>query len=237
MRGAGSAFEQLEEAIENARSAGHEARGSLKLAMAEHAYELIVGPALQSFSAAYPEIDVELSITDALSDILKEGLHAGFRLGDKISQDMVALRLTPPLDLAVLASPSYLDANDAPKSPRDLLNHNCIRYRFQSSGRLAPWTFKSADGEFDVDVAGKFILNTLPASIDVAKRGLGIVYTFKGYCKKEIAEGSLVSLLAKNLPKTPGVFIYFPREYRNMVPLRLFIDHMKTTSKTPSPAN
>ncbi len=227
MRGAGPAFEQLGEALETARSVGSDARGVLKLAMAEHVYELIVGPKLHSFSANYPEIDLEFSITDAFSDILEEGLHAGFRLGDRISQDMVAVRLTPPLDLAVLASPSYIDANGPPETPHDLLNHNCVRYRFQSSGRIAPWRFTSPDGDYDVDVTGKFILNTLPASIDVAKRGLALAYTFKDYPADELAEGSLVGLLADHLPKTPGIFLYYPREYRNMVPLRLFIDHMK----------
>lgn len=232
MRGSGPAFQQLEEAVESARSTGHEARGDLKLALADHVYELIVGPALPTFSARYPEIDVELSITDALTDILDAGLHAGFRLGDRISQDMVAVRLTPLLDLAVLGSPSYLERNGTPLSPADLLSHNCVRYRFQSSGRIAAWTFKSGEGEFDVEVKGKFILNTLPASIDVARRGLGLVYTFKDYCQRDLAEGSLISLMDRHLPKTPGIFIYFPREYRNMVPMRLFIDHLKSGAAT-----
>lgn len=227
--GTGPAFDQLGEAIESARSTGHAARGRLKLAMADHVYELFVGPTLKSFSKAYPEIEVELSLTDALTDILEDGLHAGFRLGDRISQDMIAVRMTPPLDLAVVASPSYIEDRGAPASPHALLAHNCIRYRFQSSGRIAPWTFKSVEGDFDVAVNGTFILNTLPASIDAARQGLGLVYTFKDCCAQDLADGRLVSLLDEELPKTPGVYIYFPREYRNMMPLRLFMDHLKTS--------
>lgn len=227
VRGSGPAFDQLQEAIESARTTGHAARGSLKLAMPDFVYQLFVGPAFASFSAQYPEIEVELSLTDALSDILEEGLHAGFRLGDRISQDMVAIRLTKPLNLAVAASPSYVEMSGSPETPQDLLDHNCIRYRFQSSGRIAPWTFKSPGGDFNVDVHGKLIVNTLPASIDTAKQGMGLIYTFKDYCADQLSGGTLVSFLAEYLPQTPGIFIYFPREYRNMMPLRLLIDHLK----------
>ena len=138
LRGAGPAFEQLAEAYESARNTGHAARGALKLAMPDFVYHLFVSPILPGFCAAYPEIELELSLTDALSDILGEELHAGFRLGDRIAQDMVAVRLTQPLPLAVTASPGYFAAHGTPQQPRDLLDHSCIQYRFQSSGRIAP---------------------------------------------------------------------------------------------------
>jgi len=141
LRGAGPAFEQLADAVDSARSTGHAARGSLRLAMPEFVYKLYVGPTIQSFRAAYPEIDLEMSFTEAFSDILGEELHAGFRLGDRIAQDMVAVRLTPPLKLAVLASPKYLERRGKPGKPGDLLTHDCIRYRFQTSRQIAPWSF------------------------------------------------------------------------------------------------
>ncbi len=227
MRGAGPAFQQLSEAVESARTTGHAARGSLRLAMPEFAYHLFVGPALRSFCEAYPDIELELSITDALTDLLDEELHAGFRLGDRIAQDMVAVRLSAPLPLAVMASPDYLNRTGVPVTPRDLLNHTCIRYRFQSSGRIAPWTFQGSEGDYSVEVRGNLIANTLPASIDLARQGLGLIYTFRDYCAAEFSAGRLVSLLEEHLFDTPGIFVYFPREYRSMMPLRLLLDHLK----------
>ncbi|MEN0000008.1 MAG: LysR family transcriptional regulator [Pseudomonadota bacterium] len=227
LRGSGPAFDQLETALETARSTGHQARGQLKLAMADHVYDLFVGPALASFSQRYPEIELEFSITDALTDILDEGFHAGFRLGDRISQDMVAVRLSPPLPLAVVGSPGYIAAFGTPASPEALLSHNCVRYRFQSSGQIAPWNFSSAEGDYRVDVRGTMIVNTLPASIHLAEQGMGLVYTFKDICKEALQDGRLISVLEAHLPHTPGVHLYFPREYRNMVPLRLMLDHLR----------
>jgi len=232
IRGAGPAFDQLSEAVESARSTGHAARGTLKLAMPEFAYHLYVSPILNGFCETYPEIELELSLTDAMSDILGEELHAGFRLGDRIAQNMVAVRLTDPLQLAVSVSPSYLAANGTPETPGDLLSHSCIRYRFQSSRQLAAWRFVAPDGGYTVEVGGSLITNTLPASVDMAKQGLGFVYTFQDYVAAEIAAGHLVPVLENHLGKSPGLFLYFPAEYRAMMPLRLFIDHIKGRSGT-----
>ncbi|NOD95331.1 LysR family transcriptional regulator [Ruegeria sp. HKCCD4884] len=227
IRGAGPAFDQLSEAVESARSTGHAARGTLKLAMPDFAYHLYVSPILNSFCAKFPEIELELSLTDALSDILGEELHAGFRLGDRVAQDMVAVRLTQPLQLAVSASPHYLTARGTPMDPRDLLEHNCIRYRFQSSGQIAPWRFEAKEGPYSVQVQGNLITNTLPASVDLAKRGLGLVYTFGAFVAAEIRAGHLKPVLENHLGQTPGIFLYYPREYRGMMPLKLFIEHIK----------
>lgn len=225
-RGTGPAFDQLAEAVETARTTGHAARGSLRLAMPDFVYHLFVSPVLKSFCASYPEIEIELSLTDALSDIPDEGLHAGFRLGDRIAQDMIAVRVTPPLELAVVASPEYLHTFGKPETPQDLLSHNCIRYRFQTARHIAPWSFKTEQGELTVDVQGNLISNTLPASVDLAQKGLGLAYTFKDYVAQKIETGTLCLVLENHLPKTPGIFLYFPREYRAMTPLILFRDHL-----------
>lgn len=227
LRGAGPAFDQLNEAVEAARSTGRSARGTLKLAMPDFVYQLIVGPALKSFFAAYPDIRLELSVTDAFSDILGEELHAGFRLGDRIAEDMVAVRLTPPLQLAVMGSPDYFAIHGRPVTPTDLLDHNCIRYRFQTSGKIYPWMFVGDQGEYCVQIDGTVIASTLPSVIDLTVNGLGLAYTFKDFASSQLASALLVSVLEPHALKVPGLHLYFPREYRTMVPLRLFLDHLK----------
>ncbi|MBO9409267.1 LysR family transcriptional regulator [Shimia sp. R9_1] len=227
LRGAAPAFDQLSEAVETARTVGHAPRGSLRLAMTDFVYAMHVGPALPSFREAYPEIEIEMSFTDALSDLLGEELHAGFRLGDRIAPDMVAVRLTRSEPLAVLASPAYLERHGVPQTPAELLNHSCIRYRFPTSRQIAPWTFSEDGGDYTVDVGGKLIVNTLPSVVDLAKAGHGFIFTFRDFCAKDIEAGNLVTVLDAYLGNAAGSYIYFPREYRNMVPLRLFVDHLK----------
>ncbi|MGB0694958.1 MAG: LysR substrate-binding domain-containing protein [Rhodospirillaceae bacterium] len=234
LRGAGPAFDQLDSAVETARTTGHTARGSLRLALPDFVYPLLVGPSLLGFARAYPEISVELSLTDAFSDILSEGLHAGFRLGDRITQDMVAVRLTPPLKVGILASPAYIARHGRPQRPEDLLGHHCLHYRFQSVGKIAPWRLTGPEGPYDVEVAGSLTVNTLPALVDLAKQGLGLAYTFLDFCRPDLESGALVPVLAGHVPDVPGVYLYFPREYRTMVPLRLFLEALKAqAAQTP----
>ncbi len=226
-RASSPAFEQLADGLESARTAGHAARGSLKLAVPEFVYHLLLSNLLVSFQEQYPEIEIELSLTDALSDILKEGLHAGFRLGGLIAQDMVAINLTDPMTSTVVASPAYLEKCGIPEHPMDLLEHNCLRYRFQSSGQLAPWTFTGSEGDYTVEARGGLMANSLPVTIELATKGLGIAYTFREYCANALDRGQLKEILTGHQVSMPGVNIYFPMEYRSLVPLRLFIQHLK----------
>ncbi|WP_170377346.1 LysR family transcriptional regulator [Ruegeria atlantica] len=226
-RSSGPAFDQLADGLESALTAGHSARGTLKLAISEIAYHLVVREALVSFQELYPEIEVELLLTDALSDVLGEGFHAGFRMGGMIAQDMIAICLTSPLQTAVVASPKYLAENGTPENPRDLLEHNCLRYRFQSSGQFAPWTFTGPEGDYAVEVGGSLIANSSPVTVEMAARGLGIAYTFRDTCLESLASGLVEEVLVQNRVSIPGINIFFPREYRSMTPLRLFIQHLK----------
>ncbi|WP_432474185.1 LysR family transcriptional regulator [Amphritea sp. HPY] len=232
-RTSGPAFEQLADGLESARTAGHAARGTLKLAIPEFAYHLLLSKHLAAFQKLYPEIEVELSLTDALSDILKEGLHAGFRLGGLIAQDMVAISLTDPMTSAVVASPAYLEEHGIPEHPTELLAHNCLRYRFQSSGQLAPWTFSGAEGDYPVVASGSLIANSLPVTIEMAAQGLGIAYTFREYCTDLLDREELKEILTEHRITMPGVNIYFPQEYRSMTPLRLFIQHLQQSVIVP----
>jgi len=230
-RTSGPAFEQLANGLENARIEGHTARGVLKIAVPELAYHLILKKHLASFQALYPEINVELCMTDALSDILKEGLHAGFRLGSLIAQDMVTIKLSEPLTSCVLASEAYLETKGAPSHPKELLSHNCLHYRYQSSGQLAPWLFSGDEGEFPVMANGNFVSNSLPSIIDMAIQGLGVAYCIRQYCDDYIAQNKLKVLLCDYQVTLPNLHIYFPQEYRSMIPLRLFIEHIKDKNK------
>ncbi|WP_294224488.1 LysR family transcriptional regulator [uncultured Shimia sp.] len=231
-RASAPAFQQLTDGLESARTVGHAARGTLKLAAPEIAYHLLLRHHLTAFQHAYPEIEVELSLTDALSDILQEGLHAGFRLGGLVAQDMIALALTPPLPTAVVASPGYLSAHSRPETPSDLLQHNCLQYRFPSSGQIAPWTFTGKDGDYQVAAPGHMTTNSVPITLELATQGLGIAYTFRNHCADTIQSGILEELLVSHRATLPGLHIYFPQEYRSFVPLRLFTQFLQSRLRT-----
>jgi DNA-binding transcriptional LysR family regulator len=227
LRDVAPAFEQINHGLTAARSAGHSARGSLRLAVPEFAYFLLLKDRLAEFQRSYPEIEVELVMTDALSDVIGDGMHAGFRLGGLVDQDMIAVPLTEPLRSVVVASPRYLETYGVPAQPQDLLDHNCLRYRFPSSGHIAPWAFEGPDGVFQVVVRGTLIADSSPVAIDMARGDLGLTFTFRDYCLQDLKQGQLVEVLTDYQAKVPAVHFYYPREYRNMVPLKLLLAHLQ----------
>lgn len=226
-RSTGVAFDRLSEGLFSAQTVGQVARGALRLAAPEFACFMLLQKKLAGFQGEYPEIEVELSITDALEDILDDGFHAGFRLGGVVAQDMIALPLTPPLVAAVVGSPTYVETHGTPRTPGDLLDHNCLRYRFHSSGQIAPWMFAGEDGTYPVSVRGNLIVSSLPVALDMAMQGQGLVYGFREYADQAIKRGELVEVLKEFQAEVPGIHVYFPREYREMTALRLFIDHLR----------
>ncbi|MGO4836584.1 LysR family transcriptional regulator, partial [Rhizobiaceae sp. 2RAB30] len=162
-RGALPAFDQLANAVQEARDVGGSPRGSLRITLPEFAYTMALAPHIISFRTAWPEIELELVMTDAMVDLMEAGYHAGIRQGDRIEQDMIAIKIGDPLPVAVYGSRDYLDRRGVPQSPADLLAHDCIRYRFHRSGRLAPWVFHDAYEPHTVEVAGGLIVSDLPA--------------------------------------------------------------------------
>ena len=140
---------------------------------------------------------------------------------------MIAVRLTPPLKVVYFASPAYLERYGRPRQPRDLLRHNCIRYRYIASRRIAEWQFKGDEGVFDVDVRGSLIVDSTSALLHAARSGLGIGWLFGPNVADDLRSRRLVSLLDGFAIEWPGLFLYYPRGNSRLAILRVFIEAMK----------
>jgi len=231
LRRARPALGDLRDALEEARGIGGARKGTLRLTLPYRAYQLVIAPKLAAFQQAYPEIELELSFSEGLVDIVGQGFHAGMRLGDYLEADMVAVRLTPGLKGAYVASPAYLAKHGRPAEPRDLLHHNCIRHRRISSRSIAEWEFKGREGLYSVAVKGNLIFDSLTAVVEAALAGLGIGWSLKPGVAAELADGRLVSLLDRHVPERPGFFLYYPRENARLEILRLFVAFVRHRSR------
>ena len=229
------AIAELGEALEDARIAGRAKTGSIRITLPYVGYQLTLQKKLTAFQQQYPEIDLELSFNEAFIDIAAEGFHAGVRLGDHIHEDMVAVRLSPPIKEVVFASPSYFGRYGRPKTPTDLLKHNCIRYRFIASRRFAEWQFHGEEGLTTVDVRGKLVVNSTVALIDAARDGLGLGWLFRASIEDDLRSGRLESVLASYAIERPGYFLYYPKTNARIEVLRVFIDFMREHSSVRKP--
>ena len=198
--------------------------GLLRLSAPRIALDLVVLPLLPGFRRAYPAIKVELDVNDASIDLMKNGFDAGIRIGGFIERDMVTVRLTRDFRWCVVGSPDYFAAHSAPRAPRDLLDHECIGYRFPSAKTVYRWQFQEKGREFSVDTAGGLVVNDHLTMIALAKSGTGLAYTADLVAADELAAGALRSVLRPYLPTTQGLYLYFPSRSQAQPKLRAFID-------------
>jgi DNA-binding transcriptional LysR family regulator len=215
---------EIGEALEALALARGRAAGSLRLSVPRIALELVIVPVLGEFRRAYPDIRVEIEVDDASVDLAAGRLDAGIRIGEFIARDMIAVRLTPDFRWVVLGTPSYFAQRGRPRTPQDLIKHECIGYRYPTAKAVARWEFVRGGREFSLDPPGSVIVNDHLTMIALARTGVGLAYTANLVAARELASGALENVLGAHLPVKPGLFLYFPARSQTQPKLRAFID-------------
>jgi DNA-binding transcriptional LysR family regulator len=223
------AFEELVAASGAARELGQRPAGLLRLTVPRSVVPILLEPLIASFCQTYPEIEVELAASEEMVDLAAGGFDAGIRMGQFITPDMIAVRLTKPLPLIVVGSPDYLARAGRPERPDDLRAHACLRMR-RSNGALASWSFVDSGRTVEIAASGPFIAYDFPTMLGAALEGVGLAQVPAPLATGAIASGRLVRVLEKFSPMTPGVFLYYPGHRQILPKLRAFIDHVKSRS-------
>lgn len=220
----GPATAEIASAIEAAGAMGSVPTGLLRLTVPRMAVPLVVEPVVAALRRSHPRIAVEIAVDDATVDVTARGYDAGIRIGEYVERDMVAVRLTRDIAWSVVGSPAYLDARGRPERPEDLTRHEAIRYRFPASGAIYRWEFERDGRALTVDPPGSLIVNDGDLLFAFARAGLGLSYVADIAVAAELASGELEQVLQPFLPRTPGLFLYFPRRAQDQPKLRAFID-------------
>jgi len=205
--------------------------GLLRISVPRMVVTLIIDPVLPEFRRAYPDVNVEIDVSDANVDLTADGFDAGIRIGESIERDMIAVRISSDIHWSILGAPAYFARRGRPRTPEELMNHECIRYRFPSARTIYRWEFERDGREFSLDPPGAVIVNDGDLLISLAKRGMGLAYTADLAVVREIAAGELEPVLSSFLPVTPGMFLYFPARTQTQPKLRAFIDVLTTFAK------
>lgn len=215
-------------AVQGALEAREEApRGRLRLAVTSIAHDFLSGPLLARFAEAYPQVTLDVTVTDDEFDIVAHGYDAGVRLGEVIEQDMIAVPVSGPQREVAAASPAYLARRSAPAHPRDLLDHRCIGWRPAPDTAPWRWEFVEEGRPFDVMVNPQITTNDLTLMLRLALADGGITFAPWDCLRAHVRSGALVPLLEEYLPPFPGFSLYFPQR-QNMAPkLRALIDHIR----------
>ena len=216
----------MDDALESVTAMGQTPGGTLRINGSDAAIRLLMHHVIPDFTRQYPRIALDLTLDNALSDVVKQGFDAGIRLYEDIPQDMVAVRLSGAIRFLTLASPAYL-AESAPLTvPQDLLQHRCIRQRLPGGKRYA-WEFARDDAAFSLDVPGALTINSSQLMVEAACAGMGIVYVPDMYAREALAQGRLVSVLDAWHVASRGLYLYFPHNRHLSHSMTLFIETVR----------
>lgn len=204
-----------------------EPKGRLRLAVTSIAEPFLSGTLMGSFAAAYPQVTIDVTVTDDEFDIVAEGYDAGVRLGQVIEQDMIAVRIGEDQRECVVASPDYIAQHGRLEHPRELTRHRCIGWRPAPNKAPYRWEFEENGTPFAVSVEPQMTTNDMRFMISSALNGAGVTFAMRQTFQPHIVSGQLVALLDDYLPTFPGFFLYFPQR-RNMAPkLRALVEHIR----------
>ena len=214
---------EIEQELTALRDTRDRPAGNIRLTAGEHAMSAVLWPVLKPFMAQYPDINVEVTVDNGLTDIVDGRFDAGVRLGEQVAKDMIAIRIAPDMLMAVVGSADYLHRFGVPETPEQLDQHRCINMRLPTRGGLYAWEFERDGRELRVRVEGQLILNSLPQRIDAVENGLGLAYVPEDAVQDALAEGRLVRVLEAWCPAFAGYHLYYPSRRQHTSAFSLLI--------------
>jgi DNA-binding transcriptional LysR family regulator len=217
-------FDELDGAVSEAVATRDRAAGPLRINAPRSAALGMIAPRLGRFHERNPEVVLDVTLQDSLTDIVAGRFDAGIRLGERLEKDMIAVALTGEMEMIAVASADYLTRHGTPETPRDLHRHACLNWRWPSDGSLYRWEFEEDGEEFEVSVEGPLTTNSVELVVEGAIQGLGIAYTSNDQVGALVGERKLVRVLERFSPTFPGLYLYYSNRRHQSPALRAFID-------------
>ncbi|TAM98272.1 MAG: LysR family transcriptional regulator [Rhizobiaceae bacterium] len=206
----GPHFDQIEIEVDALNELKERPAGTVRIVAPDYAINNVLWPKLKTFLPKYPDIKVELLLDNGLTDIVTERYDAGVRMGEQLAKDMISARIGPDFRFAVVGAKSYFADRPVPRTPRDLTQHDCVNYRFPSSGTLYAWEFEENGREMKVHVDGQLVFNNIFHVLDAALAGRGLGYVPEEIAVPHVAKGRLQRVLEGWSPYWDGYHLYYP---------------------------
>ncbi len=193
-----------------------------------------VAPLLPEFSARYPQVTVELGLSDVTLDLVAGGWDLAIRIGRLADSAMQARRLGDSA-MMVCASPHYLDQRGVPRRVAELAQHNCLSYTLSGMQSSKKWLF-GKDGDVQVSVNGNLLANNGDALLAAAVQGQGIIYQPHFIVGTALARGELVELkLDTPSVELGGIHVLYPPDRRPPAKVRVMIDYLASVFSSNPP--
>ncbi|HET7543907.1 MAG TPA: LysR family transcriptional regulator [Polyangiaceae bacterium] len=198
-------------------------RGNLRVSAAVVFGQLFIGQLLDQLLHTYPELSVDLSLTDRFVDLIDEGMDLAIRIGSLTDSRLMARRLCTNHRVLV-ASPDYLERRGVPKHPSELSEHDCVL--FNSFARPREWKLLGPEGQVTVNVSGRMASNNADVVASSAKRGHGITVGATLVVGPALRSGELVRVLSDWEFEKTAIFALYPSARQLSTKVRATVDFL-----------
>lgn len=201
-------------------------QGSVRINSSELAANLILYPKLMPLLAQYPDLRLDIVIENRWVDIVEQGFDMGIRLGYALHKDMIAVRISEPVRMAVVASPDYLAGKPKIKTIEDLTAHRLVGMRLSSKHGQDTWEFRRSGETVSFSPEPHFSTNNSlrrTAAID----GFGIAWLPEMSVKTDLEEGRLVEVLSKYAMTYEPLYLYYPNRQGHSKAFEMIVEKLK----------
>ena len=224
MRSIAPLFDQIAAEVEALGELREKPAGTIRITCTDDSIELYLRPMLAGFLKNYPDITLELFVDYGFTNIVEERFDAGIRLGEAISKDMIAVRISPDWRLAVVGSPAYFERYTPPETPYELTNHTCVNIRHRPSGTIYAWEFEKDGKVFTVKGEGQLVFNSIMHVLNAAVDGIGLGYVPEALAAPYLADGRLKEVLPEWCPYFQGFHLYYPNRRQTSPAFAAFVE-------------
>lgn len=197
--------------------------GRVRLLCPRLAAKTVLAPKLGQFVRDYPDVTLEVTTDDSRIDPVAAGFDAAIHYGEFIAQDMVAVRVSPDIEHAIVGAPSYFKSHAAPTSPRELLSHRGINFRHRGES-VYKWELDKGDESVAIAVNGSLVLDDEDLVMQAALDGAGLALVAEHRAAPHLATGHLLRIMEDWTPPFPGFFLYYPHRKQQPAALTAVID-------------
>jgi DNA-binding transcriptional LysR family regulator len=226
-----TAAQTIEQAAVAARS---EPAGTLRLAAPLPIGVHLIAPALPRFRERYPQLSVDLRLSDRFVDLIDEGIDVAIRVGELADSRLIAKRLAVQAPCA-FASPEYLARRGVPRHPDDLATHECVNFRFESSGQAFRWSFADGDRIIERMPQGGVTADVSDAVAAVVAAGGGIGISPSYVVAPYLRRGEVVPVLREFLRPRSHINALWPESRRSSPNVKAFVSFLVELFPSPTP--
>ena len=188
----------------------------------------VLAPKLPAFRERHPQVMVELRLNDQFVDLVEAGIDIAVRIGDLADTRLLARRLAPHR-FCCFASPSYLASRGRPSHPDELVGHDTVNLRYQSSGQVLRWPFRVGDREVEIVPSSGIVMDASEALMAALAAGGGVGISADFVAAPYVARGELVPVLSEFAVERHNITAVWPESRRTNPAVRAFLAHLQGT--------